>query len=487
MPRYGWIAGFLTIVFYNWLTMFGASLVTVSACLIIVFLIMGALDVVATAYLGIITFLVLPTIFVVGLLIIPAGAWLERRRRAQGKPPLEEPHGPYPTLDFNHRRTRDVAKVVLLLTVLNLLIIATISYRGVVYSESPQFCGLVCHTVMEPEWTAYLDSPHARVACVECHIGPGAPWFVRSKLSGVRQVFAVMLDTYTRPVETPVHNLRPSRETCEECHWPARFSGDRMRVIPRFLEDEENTKVYSVLLMHIGGGHGGGHGIHSWHVSPDKVTTYLATDEDRLDIAVVRVQEQDGTVREYRASGLEMTDEEIARAEFREMDCIDCHNRPTHIFQLPAPAVDGRLAAGTIDPAIPYIKRVSTEALTAAEGAQPKEADLAQIADHIRAYYQNEQPEFWAANEAVVESAIREVQDIYGRNVFPKMGVTWGTYPDHIGHPVGHADFPGCFRCHNDSHATPEGEVISQDCMICHSLLAYEEFNPEVLTQLMLE
>lgn len=489
MFRRGWVAGFMTIVAYNWLTMFGASLVTVSACLIVVFLIMGTLGVVSTAYLGILTFLVLPGIFAVGLLIIPAGAWLERRRLAKGKGPREEKHGPYPVLDFNNARTRDVTKVVAILTVLNLLIVATVSYSGVVYSETPQFCGVVCHTVMEPEWTAYLDSPHASVACVECHIGPGAPWFVRSKLSGLRQVFAVMFDTYSHPIDTPVENLRPSRETCEECHWPARFSGDRMRVIPRYLEDEANTKIYNVLLMHIGGGHGGGHGIHSWHVSENKTTTYLATDEDRMDIAVVRVKDEDGTVKEYRKDGLELTDEQIAQAEFREMDCIDCHNRPTHVYHLPASAVDARMADGRIDPSIPYIKQIAVQALTAADGSKSKEEDLAQIAETMRSFYQRDHADFWEANTDVVENAIGEVQAVYSRNVFPSMNVSWGTYPNHIGHIESIDDTKpvGCFRCHDESHSTPDGEVISQDCSICHTVLAMEEEDPEVLGQLGVE
>lgn len=473
----------MTIVAYNWVTMFGASLVTVSAALIIIFLIMGGVGVVSTAYLGILTFLVLPAIFVAGLLLIPVGAWWERRRRARGISPREEELGPFPVLDFNNRKTRDVAKVVAILTVLNLLIVATVSYSGVVYSESPQFCGTVCHEVMEPEWTAYLDSPHASVACVECHIGPGAPWFVRSKLSGVRQVFAVALDTHSRPIDAPVENLRPSRETCEECHWPARFSGDRIRVLPRYLEDEANTKTYSVLLMHIGGGHGGGHGIHSWHVSENKTTTYLATDEDRMDIAVVRVQNEDGTVTEFRKDGLEMTDEEIANAEFREMDCIDCHNRPTHIYHLPAPAIDTKMASGLIDPSIPYVKQISVEALTAADGSKSKEEELAQIADTMRAFYQEEHTDYLADNEELVEQAIVQTQAVYSRNIFPAMNVTWGTYPNHIGH----TESIGCFRCHDESHSTPDGDVISQDCSICHTVLAMEEEDPEVLVQLGVE
>ena len=177
-------------------------------------------------YIGLLVFLILPGIFILGLLLIPLGIWLRRRSLlASGKMP-----GVFPTVDLGLPVVRRTLEYVGLATVLNLLIIGTASYRGVQYMDSTSFCGKTCHTVMDPEYTAYQNSPHSRVECVDCHIGPGAGWFVRSKLSGLRQVFAVTFHTYSRPIPSPVKYLRPARETCEQCHWPQRFTGDKFLV-----------------------------------------------------------------------------------------------------------------------------------------------------------------------------------------------------------------------------------------------------------------
>ena len=482
LGRWRIISGFLTIFTLNWMTQIGATLVTGSTLLLFVLMGLGLSGTIDSAYLGIVTFMILPGFFIVGLLTIPIGAWLNRRRiRKYGAPAAET--GQLPVLDFNNPKVRSVAETVAVLTVVNLLIMGVVSYKGVVYTESVEFCGKVCHTVMEPEFTAYSDSPHSRVACVECHIGPGADWFARSKLSGLRQVVAVTLNTYSRPIPTPVKELRPSTETCEECHWPARFTGDRIRVIPKYQEDEVNTLVHTVLLMHIGGGHGAGHGIHSWHIDPSRTTKYLAKDEQRQDIAVVRVKNPDGTETEFRQTGLEMTDEEIEKGEWRTMDCIDCHNRPTHIYYSPAKALDRKMADGAIDVTLPYIKRTAVEALTAATGEAGKAADLEQIAAHVRDFYTKDYPDLAAEKKDAIEAAIGELQSIYQRNVFPEMKVSWGSYPNNLGHE----EFPGCFRCHGGDHESKEGTPISNDCELCHATLAWDEEKPEILSQLQLQ
>lgn len=465
-----WIMGLLTLVGYNWITMFGSTLVTVSTLLIAFFVLMGELGRIQTTYLGILTFMVLPGVFVGGLMIIPFGMYWERRKRRAG----------FPVLDFNVARLREVGQTVLLLTMVNLLIISTVSYKGVVFTESIEFCGEVCHTVMEPEFTAYLDSPHSRVECVKCHIGPGASWFARSKLSGVRQVFAVALDTYSKPIETPVHNLRPSKETCEQCHWPKKFAGDRVRVIYGFGDDEENTPNYSVLLMHIGGGgetrQGG---IHSWHINPDKRTSYIAADEERQEIPWVQVTEADGTVTEYVAEDFELTPEFMAR-EQRIMDCMDCHNRPSHTFVLPDRAMNTALAEGKIDATLPYIKKIGVAALKEADGS---ESSLEGIGEKIRTFYETEYADVFTSRRDAIEGAVSAIQEICSKNVFPDMNIGWGNYPNHIGH----TDFPGCFRCHDDSHTSSEGAVIMQDCSKCHALLAWQEEDPEIMKQLGIE
>jgi nitrate/TMAO reductase-like tetraheme cytochrome c subunit len=199
-------------------------------------------------YMGILFYLILPGLFVFGLMLIPIGMWRDRRRRqAQGAELA------WTRIDFNIPRHRNVAFIVLAITFANVLIVSLAAYTGVHYMDSNEFCGTVCHSVMEPEFSAFQDGPHSRVGCVQCHIGPGAPWFVKAKISGLRQVIAVNLKTYSRPIPSPVHNLRPARETCEQCHWPEKFHGDKVKVIHEFASDETNTESTTTLQIHVGG------------------------------------------------------------------------------------------------------------------------------------------------------------------------------------------------------------------------------------------
>jgi acyl-CoA thioesterase FadM len=476
--RTKWLWALVRLFGRNWVTLLGASLTTVSALLIIAFVILGLLGIYDTPYIGIMAFLVLPGVFVFGLLLIPIGVHWDRKQARVDEDDETTEAELYPKIDFNQAHVRRMAGIVAVLTATNLLILSIVSYQGVVFMDSVAFCGTTCHTVMEPEYVAYLGSPHSRVACVECHIGPGAPWFVRSKLSGVGQVLAVTFDTYSRPIPSPVENLRPSRDTCEQCHWPERFTGNRIRVITKFSEDETNTPLKTVLLMHIGGGNAGEGGIHSWHIDPQKQTTYIASDPQRQTIPWVQVREADGSVTEYVAEDANLTPEQIAASEKRLMDCIDCHNRPTHIYQMPDQAMDEAMTLGRIDRTLPYIKKVGVEALQQAKG--PKAAALEQIAQRLRAHYQESDGDSYASKRETIEAAIREIQTIYSRNVFPEMNLTWGTHPNNIGHER----FKGCFRCHDDGHTSKGGKVIGQDCSLCHTILAMEEESPEVLKQL---
>ena len=265
----------------NLITVFGAILTTISAILIIIFVVADIVAGLGNPYTAILSYAILPGLFLIGLLAIPIGIWLRRRRLvASGAAPEELDR--YPRLNFNDRHLRRLAVVVLGLTGINAVIFGSSTYLAIHYMETVTFCGAVCHTVMQPEYTAYQGSPHSRVKCVECHIGPGAPWFVRSKIDGLRQVWRTSLDTYPRPIETPIHDLRPARETCEQCHWPAKHHGDKLRVFARFETDEANTPSYSAMLLKTGGGsldlgrHGG---IHWWHIYSDNRIRYLAADE----------------------------------------------------------------------------------------------------------------------------------------------------------------------------------------------------------------
>ena len=480
-----WLRTFTLLFWRNWITMLGASVTTAAAFLFVGFIILGVLGIANTPYIGIITFMVLPGVFLLGLVIIPLGVWWEYRKRVKRAAHGEvEPPPRYPRIDLNNPRIRKGFFIILFLTGVNMFIISGATYEGVHYMESTEFCGMVCHSVMEPEHTAYMNSPHASVDCVECHIGPGAPWFVRSKLSGTRQVFAVMLNTYEKPIKTPVANLRPSRDTCEQCHWPEKFTGDRVRVKTNYAEDETNTPMKTVMILHIGGGASRSHGIHSWHIDPSKETRYWTQDEKLQEIGIVRVNNDDGTTQTYVADGLETDVEQIPEDEWHVMDCIDCHNRPTHVYHLPGPALDLAMSEGDIDPTLPYIKKVGLEALT---GIENEEGDLDRMESHIRDFYETEYPDVYAAEKEKIDAAIAEIKAIYGRNVFPKMEVTWATYPNNIGHPNDQSDFQGCFRCHDDMHSSDEGDMISGDCTICHSVLAMQEEEPAILDELGIE
>jgi len=249
---------------HNAITLVGAVLTTSAAITLLSF---WVFEIVKGGpihpYAGIVFFLILPSVFGVGLVLMPLGAlWRRRKLRARGELPET-----YPRIDLHNPVLRRALQLVALATFLNITILGTASYRGVEYMDSVQFCGQSCHTVMQPEFTAYRNSPHSRVACVQCHIGPGASWFVRSKFSGVRQVFAVSLKTYSRPIPSPVRQLRPARETCEQCHWPEKFTGDKFLVRTKFSDDEKNTPLTTVLLLKIGGHTWqGAVGIHGRHL-----------------------------------------------------------------------------------------------------------------------------------------------------------------------------------------------------------------------------
>jgi hypothetical protein len=332
---------------------------------------------------------------------------------------------------------------------------------------------------MKPEYTAYINSPHARVACAECHIGPGASWFVKSKLSGVGQVIAVALNNYPRPISVPVENLRPARETCEQCHWPARFSGDQFKVYTSYGTDEQNQPSTTVLLMKVGGHTWrGSAGIHGVHLDANAKVVYTATDGHRQVIPQVIYTAPDGKVTVYNSTSAKATEADLARGEKRTMDCVDCHSRPTHTFQLPERAVDLAIGQGQMSPTLPYIKKEAVAALR----ADYPDGDTAvrKIAASLDGFYKTKYPQVYGSNAAGVQSAIKAVQTIYLNNVFPEMKVTWGTYPNNLGH----MDFPGCFRCHDGDHASKDGRMIPNDCSTCHDLLAVDEKNPKVLSDL---
>lgn len=453
----------------NLISRIGVVLVT-SAAVFWIFLLPSYLQgEAASAYLGILLFLALPSGFFLGLALIPIGIVLHRRRLG-GTPALT---AEFPVLSWSNPSLRRLIIFIGVVTFANVLIGANLTYRATAYMESVQFCGLTCHTVMKPEYTAYQNSPHSRVECVKCHIGPGASWFVKSKLSGLGQVVAVALNNYERPIPVPVANLRPARETCEDCHWPDKFGGDRLRVLTHF--DDEGKMTKSVLLMRIGGGGARGAGIHTAHVGKGVRIRYAHSDNGRQNIPWIEYG-RGGETREFLAP--KARKEDIAKMNVREMDCMDCHNRPSHSFETPERALDTMMAAGAIAPDLPQVRKTALEILRK-NYASTAEAESA-IPAAIERFYKEHNAELYSRRQAAVQSAAKAVLAIWSRNVFPEMKITWGTYVNNIGHN----DFPGCFRCHDGEHKSPDGKAIEQDCNSCHSLLAMEESSPKVLKEL---
>jgi hypothetical protein len=451
-------------LFQNWLSLLGFIVAAGSFFAVICLISIDFFSRFSNPYMGILTYFVAPIFLFIGILLVVAGIVLERRRLRQRKDMFA---GLFPIIDLNRPLHRKVLGSFVGFASVFFLVTAILSYRSYHFTESVQFCGQTCHTVMKPEFTAYQNSPHARVTCVQCHIGPGATWFVRSKLSGSYQVYATMADNYPRPIPTPVKNLRPAQETCEQCHWPQKFYGSVERVNQHYMADETNTPWTVNLLMKVGGGDpsfGPIGGIH-WHMNIANKVEYIATDEARQKVAWIRFTDTQGNVSIYRDSAQPLTPEQIAASPLRRMDCIDCHNRPTHIYNSPDRAISLAMSTGRIDPAIPLIKKQAIQVLTR-EYKTTDEA-LNAIEEQLNAYYQTQRVRFAQQHPESIKKAITEVQKIYSSNFFPEMKVNWRTYPNNIGHTI----FPGCFRCHDGKHANEEGKPISHDCNACHTIL----------------
>ncbi|MGA1996042.1 MAG: NapC/NirT family cytochrome c, partial [Bryobacteraceae bacterium] len=393
----GWLSPYIYLS-SNWISLLGVILVT-SATVFWLFLLPTTLKgEAASPYIGILVFMVLPAPFFAGLVLIPLGIWWKRRadRRANLTPIGFSP------LRWSNPELRKLAYFVILTTAVNILVASQISYGAVNYMDSVTFCGQTCHTVMQPEYTAYQQSPHSRVECVKCHIGPGASWFVRSKLSGVGQVFAVTFHTYPRPIPTPVHNLRPARETCETCHWPQKYGEDRLRVFDKYADDATNTLTKTVLLMKIGGGNHG-IGIHGTHLGPGVHIRYGHSDEARQNIPWVEYDNQ-GAKTVYAAKDAKP---DGAGLTMREMDCMDCHNRPSHSFELPERGLDRAMGSGDVSPNLPFAKKEGLEILKV--NYRSREEAASKIPAAFAAFYQQNYPEIWASRRSEVTSSANGV------------------------------------------------------------------------------
>lgn len=460
----------------NGITIAGIVLTTLSALLIVTFMVVeisGGFH--NNPYIGLFAYVALPAVFVLGLIEIPIGMWL-RRKKLLREGATDRELSRYPRLDFNDPRLRRIGTIVLGLTIVNAIILGSTSFLAVEKMESVEFCGEACHTVMQPEFTAYQNSPHSRVACVECHIGPGASWFVRSKIDGLRQVWHTALGDYSRPIHTPLKNLRPARETCEHCHWPTKHHGDKLRTFARFGTDEANTPSYTTMLVKTGGGrrstgrHGG---IHWWHIYSDNKIRFVTGDERKEEIVWVELTTADGEVRIYTREGQEIPEPKDLERRAHVMDCMDCHNRPTHLFQTPPKALDAELLARPELRELPFFKKTALEAMNATYDTRREGVES--VAEKLRTYYRDRYPEIFESRPDLVETGAATASQAYGRNFFPEMNTDWQSHPNHIGHD----DFDGCMRCHDGEMMTADEEHwIPVDCDTCHSFLAEDSPTP---------
>ena len=451
----------------HWLSLVGTALI---ATALISWLFVLPLQIRGSAsnpYLGIIVFLILPIVFFAGLAFVPVGVYLSKRQIKEG---FVQP-------DFDRKAAlRRIMWFFVVVTVINILVGTQLTYRAVTYMETPQFCGASCHT-MKPELAAYRNSPHSRVECVDCHVAPGAVGWVNSKTNGLHQLVSTVFNTMPKPIPSALESNRlvPSRETCEHCHWPQNLGGTRLRISSKFAEDETNTRTETVLLMLVGGDRIAG--IHGAHFGPGVHIRFAAADPARQTIPWVEYQNTETGVSRKFAVADPPSDSAKTLPTF-DMQCVDCHNRPTHTFDLPERAMDKALALGDIPVALPFIKKKSVELLKTNYASSQEAAEKLPAA--LSSFYQQNYPEVYSKRTNEINQAGQAVLAIYQRNVFPDLKVSWGTYPNNLGH----MDFPGCFRCHDGSHTAVDGKTITQDCNTCHEPLAMDEASPEILKTL---
>jgi hypothetical protein len=430
----------------------------------LLFLLFLSLSGVQNPYLGILAYLVLPVVALFALLLVPVGMLRERRRRRTFEPSIPR----YPRLDLNTKGGQRALVIISVCFVFFVCASATATYKAYHFTDTITFCGRTCHTVMKPEYTAYQDSPHARVACVACHVGPGAAWYVRSKLSGVYQVYAVLLHKYPRPIATPIHDLRPVQQACQQCHWPEKFYGAQLKVFTHFGYDEANTPTQIEMLIKTGGGGaklGRAEGIH-WHMNIATRVWFRTTDKQDQDVPWVKVRAANGRMTIYTERGSKFDAAQITAMPIHLMDCVSCHDRPAHRFRPPDAAVDDAFVAGQLDPSLPYLKKEAVAVLTTAYSST--EAAIEGIATKLNDFYETKYPQVYTARRTQLQQAIATVQLIYRNNIFPYMKANWRIHPDNIGHLY----YKGCFRCHDGKHVSPEGGIISDDCDTCHLFLS---------------
>jgi hypothetical protein len=453
----------LILLARNWITRAGVALVTLAGFFWLFLLPLHLRGHVDNPYIGLLAFIAVPIVFFSGLALIPIGFALARRKG----------HDLLPGVSDRQAAWRSAGVFFAVMTVGNLLIGSQVTYRAVEHMETVQFCGQTCH-VMKPEFTAHQSLPHQQVACVACHVGPGAAGWIKAKTAGTRQLLALMLNNFSRPIESAMESNRlvSSAETCEQCHAREKVIGSRLRVLTKFKDDEHNTRIETVLMMKVGGGAAGG--IHGAHMGSGVTIRYAAADKKREDVPWVEYKDsRRGVSTTYLASATSA--DSIGKLPKFEMQCVDCHNRPAHTFETPETAVDAALLKGDIPSSLPFVKKVGVAAIS--KPYDTGERAERNIAQDLAKYYEREGSPVSTKQADAIQAATRSLLQIYRRNVFPDLKVAWKTYPNHLGH----TDSPGCFRCHDDSHSSADKKTITQECSTCHEALAVEEADPDIL------
>ncbi|MEJ2049316.1 MAG: NapC/NirT family cytochrome c [Calditrichota bacterium] len=450
----------------NWISLIGATIAIISLFMIIFLFSVTVVLEQRAAYLGLVIYILLPAVMIVGLILIPLGMILKIRREHKTG---EQERTIWPRIDLNNLQHRNAFFVFSIGTSVFLFLSAIGSYEAFHFTESNTFCGTLCHSVMHPEYIAYQHSPHAKVGCVDCHVGPGADWYVRSKLSGLYQVYATLANVYPRPIPTPISNLRPARAVCEQCHWPQKFYAYSIHYQTHYLSDKENTPWNIRLILKIGAEHpalGLMEGIH-WHINPHVRVEYIATDKSREKLAWIRfINLETGEVKIFEDENNKLSQAQLDTLQVRTMDCIDCHNCPSHLFNAPSLFVNTEMRAGNIPSDLPDIKSVTMDLCS--NDYPTMDSAMIHIQKYILKYYQENHPEIFNNKRNLVDKAITGFQSVFSKNIFPGMKVRWSEYPNHIGH----LEFNGCFRCHDGSHSTKTGETIRRDCTLCHLINA---------------
>ncbi|PLY02278.1 MAG: hypothetical protein C0623_03990 [Desulfuromonas sp.] len=475
------IATFAKGIAHSRVALLGAMLVTALFPFLLGALLYDSIWDMRNTYFAAAAYLFLGPLVILGLILVFLGLFFFRGKEDVRLFTLDYLRD-YFTNPKRFGRMRKLLFVFVFISCSMFCIFGIITYRSYNYMNTTSFCTDFCHIVMQPQKIAHANSSHSQVSCVECHIGSNAKWYEKAKISGLTQVVNVVSHNFSKPIKTPTTHLRPDRAVCEECHRPGLFHGEKLIVREKFLPDENNTNVKTVILFKIGTAGDrtvSPHGYH-WHVAPENRLVYTATDFQRTDIPIVRFKESSDSEKIFTTVNADaLVKKNKATLLTREMDCIDCHNRPTHNYLPPNEALDEKIMTGEIPQDVPYIKRQALDLITRKYDSQ-QEA-LTRIAVELRAWYRDNYPDIEVNNDRIAQ-AILGIQAAYKENVFPQMNVTWGTYTDHIGH--GTNSDRGCFRCHDGKHFNSKGDPISNDCNTCHIILARDSKDPDILKTL---